>query len=183
MKRKDALQKLTKICQRLDGVDPNDFHVIPLRLYLFGSLLTDKENPDDIDLLFQYEERSDLDPNDILYALTYGKPLPYQRAFTFLRNRMKMIRFESMSPTTDVAGWLADHMFLPETPARLVWEPQHDWQDTIAEIANQSLPWDPDLERQNKFMQERLKKIVEDEGVDAAAVWIKEERGKQNRLS
>ena len=54
MKRRDAFRKLRTICQRLDEVDPEQFFVIPLRLYLFGSLLTDKPNPGDIDLLFEY---------------------------------------------------------------------------------------------------------------------------------
>jgi hypothetical protein len=49
MKRRDAFRKLRTICQRLDEVDPQQFFVIPLRLYLFGSLLTDKPNPGDID--------------------------------------------------------------------------------------------------------------------------------------
>jgi hypothetical protein len=44
---------------------PEQFFVIPLRLYLFGSLRTDKPTPGDTDLLFEYREQSDLEPRDI----------------------------------------------------------------------------------------------------------------------
>jgi hypothetical protein len=92
MKCPDAFRKLRTVCQRLDEVDPQQFFVIPLRLYLFGSLLTDKPNPGDIDLLFEYRERPDLDPHDIVTRLSYGKPLPADQPFTYLRRGMKMIR-------------------------------------------------------------------------------------------
>jgi hypothetical protein len=48
MKRRDAFRKLRTTCHRLDEIDPQQFFVIPLRMYLFGSLLTDKSNPSDI---------------------------------------------------------------------------------------------------------------------------------------
>jgi hypothetical protein len=73
MKRKDALRKLRTICQRLDEVDPEQFPVIPVRLYLYGSLLTDKPNPGDIDLLFEYRERPGRDPKDLVYRLSSGE--------------------------------------------------------------------------------------------------------------
>lgn len=76
MKRTDALTKVYKICQRLDAVNPQEFFVIPVRLYLFGSLLTNKPNPADIDFLFDYREQPDLNVNDVIYALKYGKPSP-----------------------------------------------------------------------------------------------------------
>lgn len=40
MKRKDAFRKVRTICERLDGHDPEQFPVVPVRLYLLGSVLT-----------------------------------------------------------------------------------------------------------------------------------------------
>ena len=89
MKRKDAFRKLRTICRRLDETDPADFFVIPLRLYLFGSVLTEKSNPSDLDLVFEYRERPDLDSREMLYRMSYGKPLPYQQAMTHLRRGLQ----------------------------------------------------------------------------------------------
>jgi predicted nucleotidyltransferase len=75
MKRKDAFRKLRTICQRLDDRDAGQFPVIPLRLYLFGSLLTDKPDPSDVDLLFKFQDRTDLDPDDIVHRFSSDTPL------------------------------------------------------------------------------------------------------------
>jgi hypothetical protein len=85
LKRKDAFRKLRVICQRLDEIDPEQFFVTPLRLYLFGSMLTDKPNLSDVDLLFKYRENP-IDPDELAYQLSYGKPLPYEQAFKHLRS-------------------------------------------------------------------------------------------------
>lgn len=54
LKRKDAFRKLRTICQRLDEVNPKRFEVEPRRLYLFGSVLTDKPHPNNLGLLLLY---------------------------------------------------------------------------------------------------------------------------------
>jgi hypothetical protein len=125
MKRKDALRKLRTICQCLDEVDPEQYFVIPLRLYLYASLLTGKPNPGDIDLLFEYRERPDPDREDLAYRLSSGERLPYEQAFIHLRRGMKMIRFEVLIGS--VESWLEEHFFPADTPVRLVREPGLNW--------------------------------------------------------
>ncbi len=120
------------ICQRLDEVDPEQFFVTPLRLYLFGSLLTDKPDPSDVDLLFEYRDPPNLDPSDIVYRLSYGKPLPHEQAVKHLRRGMKWIRIETL--TGSLEDWLWDHLFPPDTPVRLVWEPGLEWRQVVDEI-------------------------------------------------
>lgn len=51
MKRKDAYRKLQEICKRLDLPEHHDQMAIATEVYLFGSVLLDKPNPGDIDLL------------------------------------------------------------------------------------------------------------------------------------
>jgi len=168
MKRRDAFRKLRTICQRID--EAGEFPVIPLRLYLFGSLLTEKPNPSDIDLLFEYRERSDLDPHDILYRLSYGKPLPHAQAVKHLRRGMKMIRIELLHGS--VEDWLEQHGFPSDTPVRLLWEPGLRWQPVVDEIESSPTPWDPDQEKDHKHMQDTLRQLVEEQGIEAVTEWL-----------
>ncbi|MCG2770416.1 MAG: hypothetical protein ABIK79_05775 [Chloroflexota bacterium] len=168
MKRRDAFRKLRTICQRID--EAGEFPVIPLRLYLFGSLLTEKPNPSDMDLLFEYRERSDLDPDDILHRLSYGKPLPHDQAVKHLRRGMKMIRIELL--VGNVEDWLEEHGFPPDTPMRLVWEPGLKWQHEVDEIESCPAPWDSDQEKHHKYLQGNFTQLVEEQGLEAARGWF-----------
>ena len=82
MKRPDALRKVRTICERLDQIDLTTFPIVPFKLYLFGSVLTDKPNPHDVDLVLIYDERPDTDPADIAMRLAYHDPLPFDQAST-----------------------------------------------------------------------------------------------------
>ena len=116
MKRQDAFRKLRLICQRLDEVDLEQFFVLPRRLYLLGSLLTDKPNPSDVDLLFEYRDRPDLDPVDIVRRLSYGKSLPHEQAITHLgmvhRGRKTPLHFFEKWEQP-IRFWHPKHCFLP----------------------------------------------------------------------
>lgn len=161
MKRKDAFRKLRTICERLDDRDPERFPVVALQLYLFGSLLTDKADPSDVDLLFRFRDPPDLDPRDIAHRLSYGKPLPHEQAATHLRRGIQMIRIEFL--LGDPEAWLAEHCFPPDTPLELVWEPGLAWSQIVDRIESQPLPWDPAAEAQCKRLQEIYRQIVEEQ--------------------
>jgi hypothetical protein len=173
MKRKDALRKLRTICQRLDEVDPEQFFVIPVRMYLYGSLLTDKPNPGDMDLLFEYRERPDRDPEELVYRLSYGEPLPFEQACTYLRRGMKMIRFEAL--ISNVESWLEGHFFPADTPVRLVWEPGLDWQSVVDEIEAHPITWNAALEERHKYLQETASQLAEAQGKLAAMEWLQKQ--------
>lgn len=170
MKRKDAFRKLRTICRRLDDRDPEQFPVIPLRLYLFGSLLTDKPDPSDVDLLFNFRDRPDLDPGDIAHRLSYGEPLPHEQAVTHLRRGMQMIRLEFLAGNLE--DWLADHCFSPDTPLELVWEPGLAWPEIVDRIESEPLPWDPVAEEQYEHVEENYRRIAKDQGTRAAQEWL-----------
>ncbi len=171
MKRKHAFRKLRTICQRLDEIDPQTFPIIPLRLYLFGSVLTDKLNPSDVDLLLDYNERPDLDPGEAVYLLSRGN-LPHDRAIRILRKGMQMMRFHLLLEET-VEKWLKNHYFAPETPIELVWESGLDWQPIIDALESRPLPWDEALEKHNKQRKETAEKIAREQGESAAVAWLK----------
>jgi hypothetical protein len=173
VKRKDALRKVRTVCQRLDEVDPETFFVIPLRMYLFGSVLTDKPKREDIDMLFEYQEPPDRDPDDLVYRMSYGEPLPYEQAFQHLRQGMKMIRFITLLGS--VESWLEGRLFSLNTPVRLIWEPGLDWQPVVDEIEAEPLAWDPDLEKRQKYLQETAAQILKSKGHKAAMEWLREQ--------
>lgn len=173
MKRQDALRKLHTVCQRLAEADPAQFPVVALRLYLFGSLLTDKPNPSDVDLLFEYRDRSDLDRDEMLWRMSYGRPLPHDQARTQLRRGMKWIRMELLV-NSSVEEWLETCYFLPGVfvPIQVIWEPGLDWRRVVDEIESRPLPWDPDQEKRLKHLHETAKQIAKEQGIEAAKEWL-----------
>ena len=159
MKRKDALRKVRAVCERLSDAG-DDFPVIPVRLYLFGSVLTEKPAPRDVDLLFEYKERPDLDADDIVYRLSYRKPLPHDQAIKRMRAGMKMVRIDLILDSLE--GWLASSCFPADTPIRLVWKPGLDWRKVVDDVEVNPLPWNPEEERLRKERQEKLKELYEE---------------------
>lgn len=85
MKRKDAFSKLRTICQRLDEVAPEDFGLRPLRLYLFGSLLTDKPDPKDLDLVLVYEFNPGFEFEQLYADMIHGRSTVVDRLRMQLR--------------------------------------------------------------------------------------------------
>lgn len=175
MKRQDAFRKIRTVCQRLDEVDPATFFVIPQHLYVFGSIMTDKPTPKDIDLLFAYRDRPDNDPAELVYRMTYRLPLPHNQAIKHLRQGMKMVSVGLLD--TSVENWLTEHGFPLTTPYRLIWEPGYAWQPVIDEIEANPLIWDAEREAKNKYLNETSRSIEKEQGKKAAIEWFIANRG------
>jgi len=141
MKRRDALRKVRTICERLDQVDPDTFYIYPLKLYLFGSVLTDKPDPRDIDLLLLHGGRPKTEEEalQLVAALTYGLPTPFDQASTHLRRGMKMIRLHEAEDSLRNCFML--YLFPGGEGLRLVWKPGWNWRATLDEIEAHPLPW------------------------------------------
>ncbi len=161
MKRKDALRKLRTICQRLDEFDPNDFSVQPLRLYLYGSILTDKPNPGDLDLVLVYEFTPDVDYARIVAEMTHGRATPPERVVFHLRRNMQMVRIEPVR--TSIQNWMQSALLFFTTP-RLIWQPTGNWPRVLSEIETSPLPWDGDRDPDAAALTETLiEQMPEDE--------------------
>lgn len=139
LKRKDAFQKLRNICDRLDTLGIDVLKVTPLRLYLFGSVLTDKARPEDIDLILVYEYPPDFDYGWELAAMSYGRPLAGQRAVIELRRGMQRIQMHNARDS--LYGWEQNALLLELRP-RLIWLPGADWATALADIEANPLPWE-----------------------------------------
>jgi len=121
MKRLDALCKVRTVCERLDQIELATFPVVPFKLHLFGSVLTDKLDPHDVDLVLVYEERPDYDPAEIAIQLAYHNPLPFDQASTLLRRRLQMVRLYQARRT--LATWEYVLLFPRGEGLRLIWKP------------------------------------------------------------
>lgn len=146
MKRRDALRKVRTICERLDQSaymppDPDTFYIRPLKLYLFGSVLTDRPDPQDVDLLLLYTNgpRTEEKAMEIVTALAYGLPTPFDRASTHLRRGMKMVRLHEAEDSLHNC-WIL-YLFPDGEGLRLIWKPGLDWRTILDEIEAHPLPW------------------------------------------
>lgn len=138
MKRKTAFHHLRELCRRLDEVDPATFFILPSELYLFGSVLTDKPGPGDIDLVLLYQERPDRDLNQFVMSLVYGNP-PFVKASRFLRQGMRNLRLAPAERSLDT--W-PDLRLLPNGQGlRLIWRPGFDWSAVIDDVERNPVPW------------------------------------------
>ncbi|MBN1583461.1 MAG: hypothetical protein JXA89_22315, partial [Anaerolineae bacterium] len=141
MKRRDALRKVRTICERLDQIDPDTFYIHPLKLYLFGSVLTDKPDPQDVDLLLLHKggHQSEKEALEIVAALAYGLPAPFDRASTHLRRGMTMVRLHEAEDSLRNCFML--YLFPDGEGLHLIWKPGLDWRATLDEIEAHPLPW------------------------------------------
>ena len=151
MKRKDAFRKLQTICQRLDTLGTDVLLVNPLELYLFGSVLTDKPNPADIDLLLVYELPPDFDYAREAQAFAYHTPRASDRVVIELRRRMKFIRM--FTARNALRNWDQDVLLLTGLKLRRIWTPALDWQAHLATIEANPTPY---VEHRNYPTDEEL---------------------------
>ena len=165
MKRTDAFRKVRTICQRLDEVDLETFPVQPLKLYLYGSLLTDKPDPHDVDLILVFDQGRNIDiDRDILMALSYGRPLPFQRARTQLRRGMKMVNMGDAEG--GLQNWMQLNLLLAGVRPRLIWKPGFNWAAVLERIEQSPDVWagprPPDAKEQ---LEARIKALPKAEKV------------------
>jgi hypothetical protein len=137
MKRSDAFHKLRAICQRLDEADPDTFPVVPLRAYLFGSALTAKPNPADLDVILVYDRPPHYDIDAEIQAMSYHLPRAHHRASTHLRRGMKMVQLYMVEFALD--HWDQRGLLLFVHPL-LIWQPDGNWQTALAQIEAHPLP-------------------------------------------
>ena len=152
MKRRDAWRKVRTICERLDQIDLATFPTVPFKLYVFGSVLTDKPDPHDVDLVLPpgvppahrawygiYDERLDTDPAEVAMRLAYHMPLPFDQASTRLRRGMQLVQIYQARRT--LANWEYILLFPRAEGLRLIWKPGLNWSHILDEIAAHPTVW------------------------------------------
>lgn len=124
-----------------------------------------------MDLLFEYENRPDMDTGDIVTRMSYGEPLPHEQAMKQLRRGMQMIRFGIL--TDSLEEWLEARSFEADMPVRLVWEPGLAWRPIVDALEAQPVAvWDPVKEAAHKQVQATWRRIMKEEGPAAAGEWL-----------
>jgi hypothetical protein len=180
LRRPDALRKRSTLCERLDAIDPNDFFVIPTHLYVFGSLLTDKPNPNDVDLLLKYSVHPDR-MNEEIYAICENKPLLIDRAIRYLRRGLRGMRIEPMGSDENLRSWFGEHLFEPNTRTQLAWRPRRDWRRVLERVHRHPNKWDAKRSRRDKAFQAQVKVMIEKTGTVEATKWAKARIRRRNR--
>jgi hypothetical protein len=140
MKRSTAFRNVRTICERLDKVDPNTFPVRPHKLYLYGSVLTDKPNPADVDVVLLCLANP-VDDRAFLYALNYRPTLlPDNQARKHLRSGMRNTHLE-IEMSSDLSNWEYLWLFPDGEGIWLIWKPSLNWSAIVDEIESHPYPW------------------------------------------
>lgn len=113
MKLEDAMTKVQTVVDRVEAGDVVDSEVIPKALYLFGSVLSGKNKPRDVDLLLMYEPAKEFDAERAYRAYAYGEPSATGRTIRDLRRGMKMV---------EIHAYTYDEYAFPAGPYELLWD-------------------------------------------------------------
>jgi hypothetical protein len=134
-------------------------------MYLFGSLLTDKSDPKDIDLALVYRENPNIKYSwaEASHMLIYEPRLqPQNRASVELRRGMKMIRLCMVPDSMD--GWEYLPMFPDGKGIRLIWKPGADWSAVLDRVESNPVAWQgPRSEDAEEKSVEEWKALPEEE--------------------
>lgn len=142
MKRRDAFRKIRTVCERLDSIDLDEFPIWPIKLFIFGSVLTTKPDPDDIDLAFVYIENPKIEYSDEEFdRMMFYEPRlqPHNKASVELRRGMKKLQLY-MVPQA-IENWEYMLFFRNGEGLRLIWTPNHDWVTVLEEIESNPSIW------------------------------------------
>lgn len=145
MKRPDAFRKIRIVCERLEALDQHTFPIWPLEMYLFGSVLTDKEKPKDIDLVLVYRENPEIHYTDAeLSQMIFYEPRlqPQNRAIVELRRGMKFVQIYPCPES--IERWEYLPMFADGKGIRLIWKPALAWQSSVDHLEAHPVPWTRD---------------------------------------
>ncbi len=152
MKREIAFKKLFALCQRFDDAlsGSSEYIVFPIQVWLIGSTLTDKPEPEDIDLVAEFDsqalhrtfqEQAEEGPLDIMENVRI-----YARAIRAFYADMKMVHVNDFMGIKNISDWLKSHSMPEDAPHRLIWQPSMDWASVLQDIYNHPLPHNPSAE-------------------------------------
>jgi predicted nucleotidyltransferase len=159
MKRQTTLRKVRTFCERLDAM-AESLPVRVLSVHIFGSVLTDKPTPADIDLLVEYQERpvtTEQERTQALVDLWTRRPTLFARAVIILTRGLSLFRVvpygygsgNEPDPNWNAQRWAEEQMG-KAVSMRMLWKPGFDWCQVIEEIEQNPLSWNGEAERERK---------------------------------
>lgn len=163
MKRDIAFRKIQTLCQRFDDAisGSSEYVVFPIQVWLIGSVLTDKPEPDDIDLVAEFDSQAlhrtfQQQAQEEGYLDIYASTQIYARAIRAFYADMKMVHVNDFMGVKNIAAWLKSHSMPDDTPRRLIWQPGIDWRCILQDIHTHPLQHNPSAESTRK--KENLEK-------------------------
>lgn len=153
MKRSTAWKNLQTLCERFDEAvtTPERYPIPILRVWLYGSVLAEKAEPDNINLLVEVDSSAYCQ----IYrstALSLQEILRnYRRALARYRAGMKMIHMDDLEIGQGEPGWWFQmHGWTVNTPYYLIWKHEMNWKDVLAAIQAAPHPYHPTVEAKRK---------------------------------
>ena len=175
MKRRDAFRKLRTVCDRLDHIAPDAPYVRPRQLYIFGSTLTDKPDPDDVDLLLVIDRLSDDEAEEIAPYIVRSARTPLGRAVSQITRGMQKVCITL--ELDKLARWPLIQLFQDKQGIRLVWECGMDWQPVVNHIEANPSPWtDPHPSDEETLERLRAIRLSDKERTQLAKAIHRQER-------
>jgi hypothetical protein len=153
MKRNTAWKYLHTLCERFDEAvtSPEKYPIPILRVWLYGSVLTEKPEPGNINLIVEVDSSA--------YCQTYRSTAlslqeilkNYHRALARYHTGMVKIRMADLEVGQGEPGWWFQIHGWPEnTPYYLIWQQGMNWKDILAAIQADALPYNPTIEAERK---------------------------------
>ncbi len=153
MKRNTAWKHLHTLCERFDEAvtTPERYPIPILRVWLFGSVLTEKTDPKNINLIVEVDSSA--------YCLTYRSTTlslqeilkNYHRALARYHAGMKMIRMDDLEVGQGEPGWWFQlHGWPEKMPYYLIWQQGMNWEEVLDAIQAAPLPYNPVTESERK---------------------------------
>lgn len=153
MKRSTAWKYLHTLCERFDEsvTSPEKYPIPILRVWLYGSVLTEKPEPKNINLIVEVDSSS--------YCQTYRSTAlslqeilkNYYRSLARYHAGMVKIRMYDLEVGQGEPGWWFQSQVWPEnTPYYLIWQQGMNWIDVLTAIQADPLPYNPIIEAERK---------------------------------
>lgn len=153
MKRQTAFQHLKTICERLNqaATCPEKILVPVFRVWLFGSVLTEKPNPDDIDLIFEVDSTGYCQKYRST-AIPLGTVLKnYHRTLAQYAAGMNKVRINDLElGEGEPDWWFSSHGLPASTPYYLIWQQGINWNSILNDIQTAPLHYDEAAEADRK---------------------------------
>ena len=151
MKRHQAFRKIRAICTRIDdichsGMLPSGEHLTfyPTELYLFGSTLTDKANPNNVDLLLVHD-MGDMEWQEYWeYEIAFMAADRLSPVTKLVRSMLGQMRSVSLGAVpSSLLAWDQLLLFPNGRGINQIWNSdwEWNWETAVETIERNPLPW------------------------------------------
>lgn len=154
MERDRVFEHLDTVCRQLDQADRSpDTSLYVSRLYLFGSVLTDKSEPTDIDLIIEPHPELAGDAGWLSDVFLDDEVGVFDQMVQQQGSAVSLVSASEPDPQAALAPRV---LRSGRAPCRLIWEPGFNWLEALGEVHEEPLPRDRKQEKLFRTEQDFL---------------------------